>query len=127
MTNTATRWMSLCAVVALCLSACAVASRPTATIAAADAAVRDAEVAGAARYASFDLERARYRLWDAKSADDPASARRLAEKAVVDAQLAQVKARLMEARESAAQMRAGETNYGSTCSVPMSFIDGGVP
>jgi hypothetical protein len=102
------------AVTAICLlSACASVRAPVSEIAAAEVAVRDAEQAGAAKYASLDLQQARYKLQDAKRAVDDSDnlrARRLAEESQVDARLAETKAQLERANATVEEIRLRAAN-----------------
>jgi hypothetical protein len=69
---------------------------------AAQTAVTSAEQADAAQHAPSDLDRARDKLIRAQAAmqeDDNTEARRLAEEALVDARLAEAKARAQTAAE----------------------------
>jgi Domain of unknown function (DUF4398) len=91
------------------LAGCASGPPPDPQLAAADVAVKQASDAGApARaagpyaLASDKLERAR----QAAAAGDNVEARRLAEEALVDAQLAEAQARSDVARANAAELRA---------------------
>jgi Domain of unknown function (DUF4398) len=96
--------------VALVLAACATLPPPTEQLAASRAAIQSAEVAGAGQSATSELAEAREKLSEAQAAirdEDNARARRLAEEALVDAQLAQ--ARASEARSRDAVAKAEET------------------
>jgi hypothetical protein len=95
------------------LAACATVRAPVSEIAAAELAVRDAELAGAASYASLDLQQARYKLVDAKRAveeNDNLRARNLAEESQVDARVAETKAQLGKANDTVDQMRFRAAN-----------------
>jgi predicted lipid-binding transport protein (Tim44 family) len=84
------------------LTACSGAPPPTGEVSAAQTAVTSAEEADAAQYAPGDLDRARDKLIRAQSAmqdEDNAAARRLAEQALVDARLAEARARAETARQ----------------------------
>jgi hypothetical protein len=97
------------AAVALSLAACATLPPPTEQLAAARAAIQSAEVAGADKVAPVELTQARERLTAAQlavSRNETENARRLADEALVDAQLAQAKASTLRARESVAQSEA---------------------
>lgn len=86
------------------LAACAGTPPPTDAISAADLALQQAETAQAATYAPGDLLRARNKLNEAKAqaeAENNAQARRLAEQATVDAQLAIAKSRAAVAETAA--------------------------
>jgi hypothetical protein len=75
---------------------------------AADVAVREAEESGAGEHAPLELRLAREKLDEAKRAidgDEYELARRLAEQAYVDAQLAEAKAHSEKAREAAQEVR----------------------
>jgi hypothetical protein len=81
------------------LAGCAVQALPAEQLAASEAAIARAERAGAARYAATELNSAKEKLrlthrWI--EARDYAPARWLAEQAQVDAELAEVKARLRD-------------------------------
>jgi hypothetical protein len=97
--------------IAVCLAACATASHPATSIARAEAALVEAAEAGAAQQAPIDFSQARQKLIAARSTTDRVEARRLAEKAFVDAQLGLVKTRLAAAEEGARQARAA-LGYG---------------
>lgn len=91
------------------LLSCAPARAPIGEIAQAEVAVRDAEQAEAASYASFELQQARYKVGDAKRAADDGDnvrARRLAEQALVDARLAETKAHLAKSKATLDAARA---------------------
>ena len=91
--------------VALALAACATFPSVTEQLAASKAAIDSAEMAGAAKVAPQELSQAREKLMAAQSAatsNDVERARRLADEALVDAQLAQ-------ARTSTALSRDGQT------------------
>lgn len=78
------------------LNGCASGPPPRQEMAVADFAVNEAEEAEASRYAPVDLRSARNKLGAAERAmaeGDYVEARRLAEQALVDAQLAEAKAR----------------------------------
>ncbi len=80
------------------------ASPPPPELAVANAAVQDAERAGAVNYAPLELNRARNELARANEAmkqDHPKEAQRLASEADADAKLAAVKARATEAEQAA--------------------------
>lgn len=79
----------------------------------AEAALQQAETADARRYAPFELEQARHKIADARRAlvdGDETHARRMAEQAQVDAELAATKARLGNVQATLAEMRAGNAN-----------------
>jgi hypothetical protein len=103
------RWLATAPLVAgaLVAAGCSTAP-PTATMTAAEVAVRDAEESGAGERAALELRLAREKLDSAKRALDDHEwdlARRLAEEAYVDAQLAEVRARSAEARADAENVR----------------------
>jgi predicted lipid-binding transport protein (Tim44 family) len=78
------------------LAACSSTPAPVGEMSAAQTAITAAEQADAARYAPSDLDRARDKLIRAQAAmqeEDNEEARRLAEQALVDARLAEAKAR----------------------------------
>jgi hypothetical protein len=87
------------------LAACSSAPPPEAEMSAAQTAVTAAEQADAAQYAPSDLDRARDKLLRAQAAiqeEENEQARRLAEQALVDARLAEARARA----ETAQQLRS---------------------
>jgi Domain of unknown function (DUF4398) len=91
------------------LAACAGDPPPEAELAAAEVAVDEAEEANAPAQASGPYELARDKLERARDAmedDENLEARRLAEQALVDAQLAEAEARSEVARQNAAELRA---------------------
>jgi hypothetical protein len=97
------------AAVVLSLAACATLPPPAEQLASARAAIQSAEVSGADKVAPVELTQARERLTAAQLAvsnNDMENARRLADEALVDAQLAQAKASTMRAREGVAQSEA---------------------
>lgn len=90
------------------LGACASVPQPTATLSQAELAVREAERSDAPQHAALELQSARENLDGAKGAmqnEDYVTARRLAEKALVEAQLAQDKAMAASTREAADDLR----------------------
>lgn len=94
---------------ACALAACATLPPPTEELAAARAAIKSAEVANAATSAPIELTQAREKLTAAQLAvrdDESVRARRLAEEAQVDAQLAQAKASTARTREGLSQAEA---------------------
>lgn len=111
------------------LAACAGTAPPIAQLGAAEEAVASAELAGAQRYAPAELQRARDKLVAADNAtrnDDNDTARRLAEEARADAEVAIARAQSGTAAEAAeATRRAGSlshpgtTGYGASGDVPM--------
>jgi hypothetical protein len=91
------------------LAACASEPAPDAELAAAEVAVDEAEKANAPAQASGHYELARDKLERARDAMEDGEnleARRLAEQALVDAQLAEAEARSTVARQNAADLRA---------------------
>jgi hypothetical protein len=91
------------------LAACASDPAPEAEVAAAEVAVDEAEEANAPAQASGPYELARDKLDRARDAMEDGEnleARRLAEQALVDAQLAEAEARSEVARQNAAELRA---------------------
>jgi len=95
--------------VALILGGCAAQRPPTAEITAAEIAVRKAERSGAGEHAALDIHRARERLDKAKEKANEKrtydAARRLAEEARADAELADVKSSAAIAELSAEEGR----------------------
>src|SRR5512145_1943945 len=88
------------------LSACAAAPDPNPEIQSARALVEQAENAGAAEFASRDIENARDRLRMAENADeshDDVEAQRFAEQAAVNAQLAMANTAAAKAERAAAE------------------------
>ena len=93
----------------LLLSACASVPPPTDQLAASRAAIESAEVAGAGKDAPADLTQARDKLTAAQlavNAGENQRARRLAEEALVDAQLAQARASTTRSRAGLEQAEA---------------------
>jgi hypothetical protein len=89
------------------IAGCSTHRPPTAKVATADVAIRQAEEAEAPEYAPLELRLAREKLEKARRAmddDEDERARRLSEEAFVDAQLAQAKARAEKARRHADEM-----------------------
>jgi len=103
------RWLAPCALLgAMLLSACGGAPRPTGVMSQAELAVRDAERSKAPQYAALELQLARENLDLAKQAmqrKDYEAARRMAEKALVESQLAEEKALAASTREAADDLR----------------------
>jgi Domain of unknown function (DUF4398) len=103
------RWMSVSVVgAALAVSGCSAAQPPVASVARAEMAIRQAGESPAPQHASAELRVAREKLLAAQKAmddDDYEEARRLAEQATVDAQLAQAKASSAETQQQAAELR----------------------
>jgi Domain of unknown function (DUF4398) len=92
----------------LALGACSSVPPPEEQLATADAAVRGAEEANAASEAPAPLRRARDKLTQARDAmrnEEYVDARRLAEQAAVDAELAEVDARSKVAQENVDELR----------------------
>jgi len=90
------------------LAACGTTPPPREELAAADLAVREADEAEAGTHAPAALRRARDKLEEARAAmqaEDHVRARRLAEQALVDAQLAQAEARSAIAQNQVSEMR----------------------
>lgn len=90
------------------LAACSSVEPPREQLGAADAAVRQAQASKAPQYAPAELRMAADKLEQAQKAmrdEEYQSARRYAEQALVDARLAQSKARSAEAEQMAKQMR----------------------
>lgn len=90
------------------LAGCSSTPPPNEQLAAADLAVREADESEAATYAPGPLRRARDKLQDARAAlqaEDHERARRLAEEALVDAQLAEAEARSEIAQNQLEEMR----------------------
>jgi hypothetical protein len=86
---------------AILIAGCSTARPPTAKLATADVAIREAEEADAARYAPLEMRLAREKLEKARRAtddDEHERARRLSEQAFVDAELAEAKADAEKAR-----------------------------
>jgi hypothetical protein len=93
---------------ALGVSACSSARPPLESLSTAELAVRRADDRKTAQYAPLELRIAREKLDSAKQAMDAQDydrARRLAEQALVDAQLAEVKASSESAHQAAQQIR----------------------
>lgn len=103
------RWLSvpiICSIVTV--TGCSAARPPVAQVAQAELAVAQASQSKAPVYAPTDLRIAREKMVNAQHAmvvDDYADARRLAEQAVIDAQLAQAKANASEAQHTAEEVR----------------------
>jgi len=92
---------------ALGLSGCA-GTPPTAALSQADLAVQQASKTKAPEYASLELYTARKQLTDAQDAmkhKEYTQARRLAERALVNAQLAETKAEAEQTRRTAEELR----------------------
>ena len=92
---------------AMGLSGCA-GKPPTATLSQADLAVQQASKSKAPEYASLELYTAREQLTSAQEAmhnKEYTQARRLAERALVNAQLAETKAEAEQTRRTAEELR----------------------
>ena len=103
------RGMVIAAGVSVGLAACASDPAPEAELAAAEVAVDEAEEANAPAQAPGPYELARDKLERAREAMEDGEnleARRLAEQALVDAQLAEAEARSEVARQNAVALRA---------------------
>ena len=90
------------------LAACASVPPPTEAISAAELAVRNVELSDSADYARLDAYQAREKLEEAKHAADDGrnlEARRLAETALVEAQLAQARADAARAEQNVDEIR----------------------
>lgn len=100
------------ALVAAFSTACASMPPPTQTMAQAELAVRQAEQAQAQQHAPLDLYQAEEKLQTARRAmanEDYLVARRLAEEALVQAQLAEQKAQTAQAEQAAQELQEGVT------------------
>lgn len=100
--------VSMAAAGLLGLSGCASGPLPYKEIATAQFAVNEAEGAGASRYAPVNLRNARKKLEAAERAMEKGNyekASRLAEQAIVDAQLAEAKARTAIQRRNVKALR----------------------
>lgn len=98
------------AAAAAALIACQTPRRPIEAVAKADAAIEQADLGAAAEHAPLELRLAREKLETAKARlrdERYTDARRLAEQALVDVQLAEVKAESETARETAQELREG--------------------
>jgi hypothetical protein len=92
------------------LCGCRTPTGSTAAIAKADAALSQADLGAAATYAPLELRLAREKLAQAEEElrdDRPTEARRLAEQALVDVQLAEAKAQSAAASAAADDLRRG--------------------
>ena len=102
-------WLALWALLSSALlSACGGAPRPSGVMSQAELAVRDAERSKAPQYAALELQMARENLDQAKQAmqrKEYEAARRMAEKALVESQLAEEKALAASTREAAEDLR----------------------
>lgn len=100
--------MSMSALAALALVACASTPPPTDQLARAESAIKRAEEARVADYASPDLKAAREKLASARDAvtrDEMALAARLAEQARVDAEVATAKAEAAKAQSNIEELQ----------------------
>jgi len=98
------------------LSACA-SERPTAELDAARQAINAAERSGAVEYAPVDLNNARVKLDRAQGAANQSenrTARRLAEEAQIDAEVAGAKAQTVSAQRALQQIREGMAPAGGS-------------
>jgi hypothetical protein len=103
-------WVIVIGGLVVCLAACASDPAPEAELAAAAVAIDDAEEANAPAQASGPYELARDKLERARDAMEEGEmlqARRLAEQAQADAQLAETQARSEVARQNAEELDAG--------------------
>lgn len=92
----------------LLIAACATTPAPTAQMAVARAAVADADAAGAATYDAIDIRNAHDRLDAATAAlgaNDYERARRYAEEAEADANLAATRSRSAKTQQAVAELR----------------------
>lgn len=99
------------------LAACADVPPPTAQLGASSQAIQTAEQAGALRHAPAEFQTAREKLAAADAAmrkDERTRARRLAEEAQVDAQLAAARSRSAQAQQAAGAVRSLATPPVST-------------
>ena len=90
------------------LAGCSTISPPKDSLAAADLAVQQATKSKAPQYSPLELRKAMDKLDEAKRAmtkEEYVKARRLAEEALVDAQLAEAKADSEDARRTASDVR----------------------
>ena len=100
--------LSMSALAALALVACASTPPPTDQLARAESAIKRAEEARVADYASPDLKAAREKLASARDAvtrDEMALAARLAEQARVDAEVATAKAEAAKAQSNIEELQ----------------------
>jgi len=89
---------------------CASVPAPTEQMALSRAAVSEAQSAGAPEFAPVELRSAQAQLEEARTAfqgENYVAARRLAERAEVDAKLAETKARSAKANRAVAELRQG--------------------
>ena len=103
------RWSAVLLVCgAIGLSGCSAGRPPTAQLAQATLAVQEADKSKASQYAPAELNTARQELESAQQAmreKDYTKARRLAERALVNAQLAAAKAETEQTRQAAAALQ----------------------
>ncbi len=95
--------------IGLMAGGCSAHRKPIAAVAKAELAVKQADESTAPQHAELELKLAREKLAKAKERlddDDHKAAQWLAEEALVDAQLAEVKAESAEARDDAAKTKA---------------------
>lgn len=107
---------SLLALAVAVLAACASVPVPKSELAKADLAIRTAEQSDAAHYAPLDMRKAQDAYQAAQKAvekDENLDARRLAEDAAADAELANMKARAARAKEAADEARASVKGLGT--------------
>jgi hypothetical protein len=111
------RWLGVPVIFSMMVTTgCSVARSPVAQVAQAELAVAQAAQSKAPIYASTDLRIAREKMVSAQQAmvvDDHEDARRLAEQAVIDAQLAQARATASEAQQNAEEVRKTITTLRS--------------
>ncbi|MGH7874817.1 MAG: DUF4398 domain-containing protein [Candidatus Binatia bacterium] len=109
--------------VSLGAAACSSVRPPTATVSQAELAIRQADQSKASQYAPLELRNAQEKYAAAEKAmrnEEYLKARRLAEEALVDAQLAENKANSAIARQNAAELQKtietlrAETERGSS-------------
>lgn len=102
------RFGVICVFAWLGTSACSSTNPPTGAVSQAELAVRQAGQSKASQYAPTELSNARDKLDRAKRAMDAeryVEARRLAEQALADAQLAEARAEAEQQRRAASEMR----------------------
>lgn len=100
--------VALAAAGALTVLGCAARRPPTAKLATADNAVRQATEGEAAQYAPLELRLAREKLDKAKKANEDEEyerARRMAEEAYADAELASARSRAAKAQKKTTELR----------------------
>jgi uncharacterized protein DUF4398 len=110
-------WRLLAMIALLMLAACASVPAPVQDVAEAERAVQAAADADAETVAPAEFERARSKLEAAKSAlqaQQHLKARRLAEQALVDAELAQVTAEAEAGARAATEIRAQIRDLGGS-------------